>query len=148
MAIKKISEFASTTPTASDKILIEQNGAGKSCNIGDLGTNVDLLWTNASPSSAFTSQTILVDLTPYNLIEIYFRVEPSDEKTYDSLIINTPGSTHIVSGALYSNLKTAMRYYTIYTNRIQIGVGYVLNSYDKYAENNDALIPYKIFGVK
>lgn len=36
MAIKKISEFTSGTPTASDKILFEQNGTGKSTNFADI----------------------------------------------------------------------------------------------------------------
>lgn len=35
MAIKKISEFTSATPTASDKILFEQSGAGKNTTIGN-----------------------------------------------------------------------------------------------------------------
>lgn len=35
MAIKRISEFASATPAASDKILFEQNGSGKSTTIKD-----------------------------------------------------------------------------------------------------------------
>lgn len=35
MAIKKISEFTSATPTASDMILFEQSGAGKSTKISN-----------------------------------------------------------------------------------------------------------------
>ena len=37
MAIKKISEFVSATPTSEDKILFEHNGAGKSATISDVG---------------------------------------------------------------------------------------------------------------
>lgn len=36
MAIKKISEFVSATPTSEDKILFEHNGAGKSATISDV----------------------------------------------------------------------------------------------------------------
>lgn len=35
MAIKKISEFVSATPSSDSKILFEQNDKGKSCTIGD-----------------------------------------------------------------------------------------------------------------
>ena len=37
MAIKKISEFVSATPTSEDKILFEHNGAGKSATFSDVG---------------------------------------------------------------------------------------------------------------
>lgn len=36
MAIKKISEFVSATPTSEDKILFEHNGSGKSTALADL----------------------------------------------------------------------------------------------------------------
>ena len=42
MAIKKISEFVSATPTSEDKILFEHNGAGKSATISDVGRAMGL----------------------------------------------------------------------------------------------------------
>lgn len=42
MAIKKISEFVSATPTSEDKILFEHNGAGKSATISDVGKAMGL----------------------------------------------------------------------------------------------------------
>lgn len=42
MAIKKISEFVSATPTSEDKILFEHNGAGKSATISDVRSAMGL----------------------------------------------------------------------------------------------------------
>ena len=97
--VNKISDFPIVTPTASDKLLIEQGGAGKSTTIvnavntcsltleeiketTDLTGKVasasalkeivtfDLLWQNSSPTSSFSSQNISIDLTKYRAIII------------------------------------------------------------------------------
>lgn len=51
MAIKKISEFTSTTPTASDKILIEQSGAGRSTTIGNAVNTCSLTYEQIQAST-------------------------------------------------------------------------------------------------
>lgn len=50
MAIKKISEFVSATPTSEDKILFEHNGAGKSATISDVGKAMGLATVATSGS--------------------------------------------------------------------------------------------------
>lgn len=51
MAIKKISEFTSATPTASDMILFEQSGAGKSTTIGDAVNTCSLTYEEIMAST-------------------------------------------------------------------------------------------------
>ena len=52
MAIKKISEFVSATPTSEDKILFEHNGAGKSATFSDVGKAMGL--STVATSGSYT----------------------------------------------------------------------------------------------
>lgn len=70
MAIKKISEFVSGTPTSDSKILFEQNEKGKSCTIGDAVNTCSLTYeeimaTNPVPdlSGKIASAGALYDST-------------------------------------------------------------------------------------
>ena len=68
MAIKKISEFVSATPTSEDKILFEHNGAGKSATISDVRRAMGLS-TYAGSSSAGGDATSSLSLTVGNMLE-------------------------------------------------------------------------------
>ena len=68
MAIKTISQFDTATPTSSDKILFEQNGEGKSCNIGDAVNTCSLTYeeimaTTTNLSGKIASASVLKTLS-------------------------------------------------------------------------------------
>lgn len=145
MAIKKISEFPSGTPTSADKILFEQDGAGKSANISDLGINMDLLWTNASPQSSFLGQTISLDLSPYKLVLIKIQTRLGSNK-YIEYISQIDG---LEKHVCYPRTQLNLRGIIVKTNQIVISDNVFTNSYNgSDTTDNTTQIPYKIYGVK
>ena len=65
MAIKTISQFDAATPASNDKILFEQNGEGKSANIGDL-TNAQIYQKRLDFTVAVTANTLTTTTIDYN----------------------------------------------------------------------------------
>ena len=65
MAIKTISQFDAATPASNDKILFEQNGEGKSANIGDL-TNAQIYQTRLDFTVVVTANTLTTTTIDYN----------------------------------------------------------------------------------
>lgn len=150
MAIKKISEFTSGTPTASDKILFEQGGSGKSAKVEDLGKaigiNLDLLWTNANPYSSFPEQTISLDLSKYKVIVISVCDYGADVTRRDNIqttFILKNVSSHLFSTYLNQDIGS-IRYVLASENNISFS-----NALDaKGNSNNLTTIPQKIWGIK
>ena len=145
--VKKISDFPSATPTANDKILIENGGTGKSAtieNVGKvIGINMDLLWTNASPTSAFYSQTIPLDVSKYKyfLISVKNSIN-SNVDTYMNVVLKN--THHRIIGA--DTLGIVVRVGIYATNSgISFSYGYGVNS---EVANDNCAIPYQIYGVK
>lgn len=162
MAIKTISQFDAAMPTPNDKILFEQNGEGKSCNIGDLGINMDLLWTNSAVYSEFPAQNIALDLAQYKCIIVEVVQEPV---AHDSRYINTRHKNLVVKNEeifLFStnnlgfqdsqNFYYASRYCKFDNSKIEIGDCYTgkvnSSSATETYVNNINCIPYKIYGIK
>lgn len=148
MAIKKISEFTSGTPTASDKILFEQSGAGKSATVGDvgkaIGINMDLLWTNASPTSTFASQSQSIDLSKYKFVYIIFRQFTSNSN-YIGFLVKVDGSTNLIS---VGDDAFAYRLITVNTSGVTYTDASYCTEYASKVTNNSFAIPYQIYGVK
>ena len=158
---KKISDFPSGTPTENDRILIEQGGAGKSSTIENLGKtigiNMDLLWTNNSPQSEFTEQTVSLNLSKYKLIVISVLVRDEIKvfnfsKIGNTLQIDASINVHYggsePEGAIY---YLACRYATISDSGILFSNSYMKAntgvSGTRYNANS-FLIPQEIYGVK
>ena len=156
--VKKISDFPSVTPTASDKILFEQNGAGKSTTVKNLGKtiiknekeeidiNLDLLWSNASPNSNFSAQSIYLDLSNYKFVYIVLGFTGyTSESTYPCLI-------KIGNEVRMPSFGSASFYYRpigVRDNLIAFGDCQEVTIYnDKHATSNTACIPFEIYGVK
>ena len=173
MAIKTISQFPPGTPTDNDYILFEQNGEGKSTTIGDAVntcslsygeimatttdlTNkvasaealkeiakLDLLWTNASPTSAFDRQTISLDVSKYKyfLISVKNNINSNEERYMNVVLKNV--HNRIIG---IDTLGIVVRIDTHVTESgISFSNGYPVNS---EVVNNDYAIPYQIYGVK
>ena len=115
---------------------------------------MDLLWENASPTSAFEPHTIEVDLSDYSTIIMTFKSYVS----YDYKGITTifkKGEAAVVSvisgggsqntGALWASnrLITASD-----DNGITVGQGTYMPYTGSAAVRNDSLLPYQIYGIK
>ena len=172
--VNKISDFPSSTPTSSDKILIEQGGEGKSSTIAnavntcsltyeqimafaDLTNKVasasalkyiatlDLLWANVSPSSEFAGQTLNIDLSAYKIIYITILGNKASLNESYTMFIIDKNKGHIAIG--WYGAKYSERSIRISNSTIIFGdAKYIDNSTS--ITNNGYLVPFKIYGVK
>ena len=146
MAIKTISQFDAATPTSNDKILFEQNGEGKSASIEDvgkvIGINMDLLWTNDSPTNNFDKKTISLNLSNYQMVYIVIRRSTENNNLHNSLMVKKGESGFIFCylggyGLLYREIES------VSNSGVNFGVGVMNGSTDnKYG------IPIYIYGIK
>lgn len=108
-------------------------------------TNMDLLWTNSAPTSAFSAQTVAISLTGYKTAMIVSKVTKGGEFYITSYI--AVGSTNtIVFPMDYIYYRDA----TVATAGVTFGGGKRTNTYGAStptSDNND-IIPYKIYGIK
>lgn len=144
--VKKISDFPSVTPTASNKILVENGGTGKSAtieNIGKvIGINMDLLWTNASPTSDFAKQTISLNLSNYKMVYIVIRRSTTNNNLHNSLVVKKGEGGFIFAylggyGLLYREIES------VSNSGVNFGVGVMIGNTD-----NQYGIPIYIYGIK
>lgn len=106
-------------------------------NLG--GAKIKLLWENASPTSAFAAQTLVIDLSQYALVLII-------TKQRDDIIIqkNQEGSIYRNTG-LYGYARA----FNAKNAGINIGNGQGISySAPNWAANNAALVPVLIYGIK
>ena len=113
--------------------------------IGTSGLQMDLLWTNASPTSAFASQTISLDLNNYKSVLILTKEHP---------VVNNI-STHLIpinnkAYILHSDSNTFQyrRIETITTSYISFTSGYICNGYGNATEDDNRAYPIEIYGIK
>lgn len=116
-------------------------------NIITNGTlKMDLLWTNASPTSEFGEQTINLDLSKYKMVAIdyYNNGNPSKCEVYEK------GITSQVVNVGYDDTNKVFNFYrtlNIGDSYIKFWVCYLAtNSYANVAPSG--LVPNKIYGVR
>ena len=152
--VNKISDFPSVTPTSSDKLLIEQDGSGKSTTVRNLGKSIginkELLWENSSPTSAFLSQNINISSYSYKMLIIIFKETTSSNYLHEFILnVEKAGFVKIFSTTNYSNIKTMMRAMVLTSNgSLNVKEGYNSPEYGSYKADDTVLIPFKIYGVK
>ena len=104
---------------------------------------LDLLWTNASHTSAFDSQTIPLDVSKYKyfLISVKNNINSNEERYINVVLKNV--HNRIIG---IDTLGIVVRVNTFVTeNGIFFSSGYPINS---EVINNNYAIPYQIYGVK
>lgn len=120
-----------------------------------IGLKMDLLWTNASPTSQFTEQDISFINNNYKLIGMYYNRANaswvSTRDTYDFVILGI-GKNHTLQH--FAGLNGSLAYHAyrdinIGTNSINFSNGYFRATYsgDKQIDNQ-AIIPIEIYGIK
>ena len=120
---------------------------------GGGGLTETTLWTNSSPSSTFSAQSVSVgDLTPYDYIKIVWRWSTSDATTWEILIPNTTATTmkYGFGGATMSASQARYRYCT-FAKTTGVSMSFsnsVLHSSSAQTTSGAYIIPTKIIGVK
>lgn len=116
-------------------------------------TSMDLLWTNASPTSAFADQTLTLDLSSYDAVEVEFGYSkdfPNDSQTIRAAIGHSGASVyHANTNNSNGYLLIIARGFTVYENSIGFSAGTWKYSNEKsHSTHNDYVIPTRIYGIK
>ena len=108
---------------------------------------VDLLWTNASPSTSFAAQTLNVpDLHLYSLIAIIVK-ESAAATAYVTSFYTNEALRNRISFPIDG--YAAIRAFTISTDDIAFENASRFETYTAgLTTNNSMLIPYQIIGIK
>ena len=100
----------------------------------------EVLWTNSAPSSNFNAQTIQLDLTNYDKIEIIYRYNKENLNTYKKV----EGQIGYLSTMEWLGGATILsRNFTVNTTGVVFSSGYSGSSISE-----QSLIPYQIIGYK
>lgn len=110
------------------------------------GSSFELLWKNASPTSAFAAQTITLDVSDYTFLAV---VCYSESGIFTNVISTETGYKQRVSGSVPGNVSRYERDVTVKTDGIEFSSGY---RFEFITDNNYSgetyAIPYKIYGIK
>lgn len=128
-------------------------------NLGLSGAQIKtLLWTNASPTSAFAAQTLdssdgIPDLSGYDAIEIEYYGSTTVAASY--IIKSKIGEPFFLFGYLNpqstsAHINLLSRSVSTATSGITFEGGFSKRTSDStvYSNNNNYCIPYKIYGIK
>lgn len=122
-------------------------------NLG--AVSVELVWSNASPSSAFAAQTIELDLSKYNFVVVGYRLSTGGSSyLYEWMRVRANNVTHPVYCFVNFASETAIVTYTRSAAPFSTGVkfsdvsGKSPSQTTVGAADNSRLIPYEIYGVK
>lgn len=110
-------------------------------------SKMDLLWTNASPSSDFAAQTVALDLSSYDLVFIEYAQDKANNDYYYSFLFRVDSKQHMAIG-YYAGMMTR-RFTTpsstgVYFNNSQKASSYA----STFSNDNIMLIPINIYGIK
>ena len=108
---------------------------------------LDLLWTNASPTSEFASQSIQFQHVNYKFLYFEF-VQYAGINRYCFYLMQNSNLSAVIDTIAYSNLTIYIRGMSVLSNGVSFSDAYVSPSYGTYATNNAVLIPHRIYGVK
>ena len=116
---------------------------------GDVGAQSkwDLLWTNASPGSAFSPQTVAVDLTNYDMVMVYFAANMGNGPMEPVLAVKgqTASAESIWSG------YASFRNFTPGDSGVVFANGYYKSNFGSSSAEvvyNNYIIPKKIYAAK
>lgn len=109
-------------------------------------SQLELIWTNSAPTSAFTQQTVALDLTPYDAVVIECNTS-SNTATGRTMQFGLIGSSVRLMAEIY---QIHRRLATIASDGITFGNNYYLPTYANGSETeaNTYLIPTRIYGLR
>ena len=115
---------------------------------GSGGVSIELLWTNASPSSSFAAQSVSVDLTECSMV-IITMYQGTESGNLSATWIVPKGAfamLSIVNGASSIGTVSYFRQATVNDNSVSFGKGYRCKETE--LEDNEYAIPAAIYGIK
>ena len=101
-----------------------------------------LLWTNTTPTNAFSKQTINLDLSAYDGVIIEYR-ESTSNNNISAVIKAAKGSFNNFGGGYGSDTGKARNILSVNNNGISFD-----SAIGNEGTNNSILIPLKIYGYK
>lgn len=138
-----------SNPTNNNILVTNANGqavdSGVSISgVGGSGMSMDLLWTNSSPTTAFASQTVSLDLNNYEYVYIVARAT-TGEAYYSSFIVKVGAAEQLLCVATtYLRKRNA----SVTTSGVTFDGGYNQASVNSWDGNTSSAIPYQIYGIK
>lgn len=125
----------------------------------DKKTEINLLWTNPNPTSAFAAKTVSLNLSGYDMVEIAFYQATSQLYTHTKRVlvgcVSDLGAVTTrfleTSGTSTSGTWSTSRQVNVKTTGITFGAGayeYTYNNGNNHVVNNSYTIPLKIYGIK
>lgn len=132
-----------TTAIATNDALVVGSNIEAQTVANAISDIITLLWTNPTPSSSFTAQTIPLDLSQYQFILILTYGIGSVYKS----VIGLVGTT---VGVLDNDNTLRYREFTINSTGIDVETGCYATSYNGSVRDgyDDVAKPYKIYGIK
>lgn len=122
--------------------IFNANSAPKKC------IEKKLLWTNASPASAFAAQTVVLDLSEYDGVEIVYKINANRYDTKSSIHYKTD-EAGILTGSFVDAAMFADRRINVLPTYVYFGPAWSLYAKSmSNAQENTTIIPKRIYGVK
>lgn len=106
-----------------------------------------LLWTNASPTSAYGAQTVSLDLSGYQMVAIVLNRGTGDATKNTTLVFVGSASKCIVYQEA-NGLYPASRNATVSTTGVAFSMGFENGNSTAAGTSNSVGIPYQIFGIR
>lgn len=112
---------------------------------------IKLLWTNASPSSSFGSQSVDVNLSGYDFVKIDFNIYV-DAGNYSDYTVSSSvkvGEKGIVFSNSDTGTEPSSRSFITTTSKVSFGYAYYYTSISgSLKESSGLLRPIRIYGIK
>ena len=123
----------------------EADAAAARANLGLTGVEKKtLLWTNASPTSGFANQTVNLDLSNYDSLEIEFKTYAGSNAFHVSRHRIGVESVLTTATGGSATLVPVMRIFTSNASGIVFSDFFDWN----FGKNNTVCVPTKIYGIK
>lgn len=112
-----------------------------------------LLWTNQNPTNTFAEQTVNIDLSGYDAVDIVYKLFTNQQ--YDVMgqrvLMNDQTVTVSASGSLafFSGAIVLMaRWASMSSSGVYFSVGSLASTSQNWSPDTRPLVPYKIYGIK
>lgn len=112
-----------------------------------------LLWTNASPTAAFSEQTVALDLSNYGSVEVIYKLHAGQSvyvapqrvtKDIETITVSASGAAGFFAGAIAMLARSA----SLVSSGVHFSAASLATTSAAWSVDNLCLIPYKIYGIK